>query len=344
MRYSPHAATAGAALLLVLGAPTALAERAAGPVPVSQCASGNLVAEVTPAGAQGTTFTGTYLGDSLVIFGDQDALSTAWSVDRVYAGDAVPADLVFSTPACGWTNLTPGVRYLFSTAATDIAWPADGQPSVTDSLAWELLDEGAVRLAPFDTYDPADYDSSELRVIVNLEDALNAVAPDAGEGRAPAAALHPAFACSDTPALGDFTLSDARGTTFVGTYLGDERLPGGSMVDTRVIWSVERVYDGGPLPEILTLRSQGCAPVTLKPGRRYLFSTSHPLGPGAWDSVAWRLGKGDRVRAARFRSLLPESYPQEARAIKTFAEALAAVAPDAGDGETPLRSGDRTPG
>jgi hypothetical protein len=97
---------------------------------------------------------------------------------------------------------------------------------------------------------------------------------------------------------------------------------------------------------VLSLRSQGCASVTLKPGDRYLFSTADPLGPGAWNSVAWRLGKGDRVHPARFRSLPagPEFYPQVARAIKSFDEALAAVAPDAVEGETPMRSGDRTPG
>ncbi len=346
MRYPLRAAAAGATLLLILGASPTLAEREVGPTMTDACPASDPVAGMTPTDAQGTTFTGTYLGDSLpVFFGDHDGLDVAWYVDRVYAGDAIPEDLVFATPACGWTNLTPGVRYLFSTAMTDFAWPGDGRPSVTDSLAWELLDGGAARLAPFDTYDINDYDSPELHAIVTLGDALAAVAPDAGEGRAPTAAIHPLFACSDTPSLADFTLSDTQGTTFVGTYLGDERLPGGPMGDdTRIVWSVERVYAGGPLPEVLALRSRGCAPVTLKPGRRYLFSTADVLGPGAWDSVAWRLGKGDRVHPAPFRDSLPELYLQEARAIKTFDEALAAVSPDAGEGQTPLRSGDRTPG
>jgi hypothetical protein len=310
------------------------------------CPDGDLVAGMTPTDAQGTTFTGTYLGDSLgTEFGDREALSVEWSVDRVYAGDPLPEELVFTTPACGWTNLTPGVRYLFSTAATDFAWPGGGQPSVNDSLAWELLDVGAARLAPFDTYAPADYLSPELRAIATVQDALTAVAPEADGGRAPTAAFHPIFACSDTPTPADFTLADARGTTFVGMYLGDERLPGGPMGDdSRIIWSVERVYAGGPLPEVLALRSRACAPVTLKPGRRYLFSTADPLGSDASDSVAWRLGEGEGVHPALFGGSLPESYPQAARAIKTFDEALAAVAPDAGAGETPLRSGDRTPG
>lgn len=344
MSHPRQAVAVGAAALLILAPATALAEREPGPVPASECATGVLLAGLTPADARGTTFTGTYLGDSLGV-GDQGSLSVQWSVDRVYAGDALPEDLVFTTPACAWTNLTPGVRYLFSTAATDFAWPGDGRPSPTDSVAWELLDGGAVRLAPFDTYEVDDYDSQELRTIVTLDDVLAAVAPDAGEGRAPAAATQPLFACSDTPSPADFTFSDARGTTFVGTYLGDERLPGGPLgADTRVVWSVERVYAGGPLPEVLALRSRSCAPVTLKPGRRYLFSTADAFGPGAWDSVAWRLGKGDRVGPARFLSLLPGSYPQVARAIKTFDEALAAVAPGAGEGESPRRSGDRTPG
>jgi len=345
MRYSPHAIAAGAALLLVLGASTAVAEREVGPPATATCPAGDLVAGMTLADAAGTTFTGTYLGDSLPVFGDHDGLDVAWSVDRVYAGEAVPEDLVFATPACGWTNLTPGVRYLFSTATTDFARPGQGRPSVADSLAWEVLDSGAVRLAPFDTYHVDDYDSPDIHAISTLEEALAILAPDAGEGRAPAAALKPLFACSDTPAPADFTLSDTQGTTFVGTYLGDEPLPGGPLgADIRIIWSVERVYAGGPLPEILTLRSRHCAPVTLKPGRRYLFSTADALGPGTWDSVAWRLGKKDRVKPAPFRSSLPELYPQAARAITTFDEALDAVAPNAGGGETPLRAGDRTPG
>ncbi len=341
-----RAAAAGAALLLILTPSAARAERDAGPVPARACPAGDLVAGMTLADAAGTTFTGTYLGDSLpVFFGHHDGLDVAWSVDRVYAGDAVPEDLVFATPACGWTNLTPGMRYLFSTAATDFAWPGQGRPSVDDSLAWEVLEGGAVRLAPFDTYHVDDYDSPDLRAIATLEEALAVLAPDAGAGRTPVAALHPLFACSDTPAPADFALSDAQGTTFVGTYLGDESLPGGPLgADTRIIWSVERVYAGGPLPEVLTLRSRGCAPVTLEPGRRYLFSTANAPGPGAWDLLAWRLGQEDRVKPAPFLSLLPEAYPQEARAIKTFDEALAAVAPGAGEGETPLRSGDRTPG
>ena len=98
---------------------------------------------------------------------------------------------------------------------------------------------------------------------------------------------------------------------------------------------------------ILSFRSDGCTPLTLKPGRRYLFSTADPLHPAASGSVAWRLTKGDGVRLARFRSLpapLTDWYRPQVLAIKSFARALSAVAPDAGAGETPVRSGDRTPG
>ena len=252
MRGTPRAAVAGVALLLVLGTPAALAEREAGSVANGACRTGDLVADVLPADAQGTTFTGTYLGDAIGGIGDRHGMIVAWSVDRVYAGDGVPEDLVFSTSACVWTNLTPGVRYLFSTAVTDLEWLSDGagQPSVTDSLAWELLGEGAVRLAPFDTYDRSDYGSDELRAIATLDDALTVVAPEAGKGRPPAAATDPGFGCTAGNPVDGFLPTDARGTAFVGRYLGDERLPGGPMVaDTRVVWSVERVYAGGPLPE-----------------------------------------------------------------------------------------------
>jgi hypothetical protein len=92
-------------------------------------------------------------------------------------------------------------------------------------------------------------------------------------------------------------------------------------------WRRHSCSSVGPLPEVLGLCSRGCAPATLKPGRRYLCSSADALGSGAWDSLAWRLGKGDLVHPARFHSLLPESYPQAPRAIRTFDEALAAVAP-----------------
>lgn len=349
MRGTPRAAVAGVALLLILGSSTTLAEREPGPI-AGACPTDDLVAGVTPADAQGTTFTGTYLGDAVGGIGDRHGMTVAWSVDRVYAGDGVPEDLVFSTPACAWTNLTPGVRYLFSTAVTDLERLSDGagQPSVTDSLAWELRGGGAIKLAPFDTYDASDYVSAELAAITVFEEALAAVAPGASAGSDPLPRTDPGFGCTAGNPVAYFTLPDARGTTFVGRYLGDERLPGGPMVaDTRVVWSVERVYAGGPLPEILSLRSDGCTPLTLKPGRRYLFSTADPLHPAAFDSVAWRLTKDDGVRLARYRSLpapLTDWYRSEVRAIKTFDEALSAVAPDAGAGETPVRSGDRTPG
>ncbi|MGD8486212.1 MAG: hypothetical protein PVG27_08195 [Chloroflexota bacterium] len=294
-----------------------------------------------PPDAQGTTFVGTYLGDAASGSGP---MISSWAVERVYAGGPLPRDLVFQTPACGWTNLTPGVRYLFSTAVTDLEWtsPDAGQPSVADSLAWELLPGDAVRLAPFDTYVASDYPSDELHAITTFEDALWSVAPDAGDGSAPDAPLDPAFGC---PASW-FTASpeDARGTTFVGVYVGDQGLPGPNKGDVRTFWALERVYAGGPLPEVLTMRSDGCGPTTLEAGRRYLFSTADPLTPAAWNSLAWELLADDTARLAPFGRLTEDEYPSAARALASFDAALSSVAPGAGGGEVPLRAADRTPG
>ena len=132
----------------------------------------------------------------------------------------------------------------------------------------------------------------------------------------------------------------------MGTYIGDEALRGGPNIDDmRTYWSVEAVYAGGTLPEVLTMRSNGCLPVTLKAGQRYLFSTSAPLTPAWGNSLAWKIKKDGRVRLAAFDGTKPKDfYPESTRSIRSFEEALAAVAPDADASETPMRSGDRTPG
>lgn len=336
--------------LLLVSTTTALAAREPGPASGDACPADDLVAGVTPADAMGTTFVGTYVGDSLAGGRSEEGvlhMLSFWAVEQVYAGGPLPADLVVQTPECAWANLTPGVRYLFSTAATDPSFaertPGEevGRPSVADSLAWELLADGAVRLAPFDTYAVEDY-GEDVRSIETFEAALAAVAPGAGKGEEPAAPIDMGFGClaAVQPPLPD----GARGTTFRARYIGHERLPSGGVDDLRVHWSVERVYAGGPLPEILTLRSDGCIPVRLTPGARYLFSTSDLAQPGADDSLAWRLERDGGVRLARFDDITADLYPQEVRQIRSLDAALEAVAPGAGEGETPLRSADRTPG
>jgi hypothetical protein len=337
-------------LVLATGA-SVLAEREPGITSPDPCPAENLVADVTPADATGTTFVGTYAGDTTTDRG----MTVFWSVERVYAGEGITDDLFFTTPRCEWANLTPGVRYLFSTAATAFD-PSDGaadRPGVTDSLAWEIRAGSEVRLAPFDTYEVDDYGSQELLAITTLEDALSAVAPDAGEGEEPGQ-LDADFGCAEAP--GTIGLDDVRGTTFVGTYLGHERLRSHAPGNLRVVWSVERVYAGGPLPEVLVLRSDACQSVSLPAGQRYLFSSADIVAPGRPGSAAWRLRREGRVRLVPLGNedleSLPEtatrasldSYEADVRAIRTFEEALEALAPGAGEGELPIRSADRTPG
>jgi hypothetical protein len=200
----------------------------------------------------------------------------------------------------------------------------------------------AVQLAPFGTYAVEDYGSDELRAIATFDAALEAVAPGAGDGEEPEPGQFIDEGCEAMNPVAEMTPDDARGTTFVGTYIAEERLSSPQLQDRRVYWSVERVYAGGPLPEILTVRTTACTGPELIPGVRYLFSTAAISRPDQRDSIAWRLLKEDRVRIAPFGSPV-DNYPDELE-YRTFQEALAAVAPDAGEGETPIRAADRLPG
>jgi hypothetical protein len=112
----------------------------------------------------------------------------------------------------------------------------------------------------------------------------------------------------------------------------------------RTFWALERVYAGGPLPEVLTMRSAGCAPTRLEAGHRYLFSTADLLVPTTLDSLAWELEDDGGVQLAPFGSLEADDYPAAVRALTSLEDALAAVAPEASTGEVPQRAGDRTPG
>ena len=344
MRFHPLVLAAATAVLVAAGALTTTAQSDLESASRSECERVGRVAHVIPDDVRGTTFTGTYEGDSIGGVGDDHAMITLWSVERVYAGGPLPETLTFQTPACSWVNLTPGTRYLFSTAVTDLGGHelATGTPSVADSLAWELLADGAVRLAPFDTYGVTDHDSEELAVIKTFDDALWSVAPDAGEGAVPESGSTAASDCTSI----DFTASPerARGTSFVGRYIGDEALPGPGEGDARTYWSLERVYAGGPLPELLTLRSNHCDAVILEPGQRYLFSTSDPLAPDWGNSLAWALADDGHAHLAPFAGTDEDWYTSSATAPTTLERVIALVAPEATDGAAPLRAAGRTPG
>ncbi len=344
--------------ILILGtvlAQPVLAEREPGVTAAEACPSLDLASEVSLTAVQGTTFTGTYLGDlGAGSLADSSPMRTFWDVDRVYAGGLLPKDLQFTTPQCSWTNLTPGVRYLFSTAATGIAQGSDqgtdppAEPTVTDSLAWELRQDGTVELAPFDTYSTDDY-SAEVQSVATFEEALAAVTPGAADGTEPAAPAPVEIGCTTPP---NPTFDDVQGTTFLGRYIGEEKLDAGSgLPDRRVYWSVERVYAGAPLPEILTLRTGACGPVTLKKDKHYIFTTSNINGPSISDSMAWQVRKNGRTKARPFSPIDMKFYRdispnvrKEMRQMKTVDEVLAAVAPGAGEGKVPVRATDRSPG
>lgn len=211
---------------------------------------------------------------------------------------------------------------------------------MTDSLAWRLLDFETVELAPFDTYSVSDYGSEAIRAIAMLDEALAVVAPGSGAGEE-AGMIDIDFGCIDEAER--VGLDDARGVTFVGSYVGDAGLPSWDVNNRRVVWMLERVYAGGPLPEVLTFRSDACLPATLKPGR-YLFSTSDIVAPGQPNSVAWRLGDQGGIRLAGFGDTGRAPYRADVKAIKTLDDAVEALAPGAGEGEPPMRGSDRTPG
>jgi hypothetical protein len=344
MRLHSLALAFAVAFVIVAGAQATRAQSGIEPTPSSVCDRQGLLADVIPEHVRGTTFVGTYEGDALGGVGDAHALTTLWSVERVYAGGALPQQLAFQTPACGWVNLTPGTRYLFSTAATGLGGTALAAktPSVTDSLAWELLSGGGVRLAPFDTYLSADYHSEELAVIETFTDALWSVAPDAGDGWAPASGATEVLSCIDIEFMA--APEQTRGTTFIGRYDGDEALPGPGQGDVRTFWTVERVFAGGSLPELLTMRSSGCDPVVLEPDRRYLFSTADALAPAWGNSLAWSLADDGGAHLAPFVGTSEDWYASAGAEPADVEEVLALVAPDAGEGVAPLRSASLTPG
>lgn len=333
-------ATGTGVVLAALVSLTSLAAEAPAPADDADCEPADLSA-ILPAQVGSVTFIGTYLGDARLDSSDRSLLHS-WSVDMVYAGTHIPADLVFRSPACEWTNLTPGVRYLFSTASESpsIALPNSTAPTALDSLAWQIVDEERVRLAPFDSYESSDYDPT-VAAIETLSDAI--VAVGAGEPAPPSPAESFGFGC--TARIGPDQVADAMGTAFIGRYVGQERLPSGNVEvdDRRVSWSVQRVLADRPLEEVLTMRSPGCLPVGLEPGKRYLFSTASIASPSISNSLAWRIKPDGAVAFAPFTGTDARDYPEEVRGLKTVEAVTETLGLEDMKEELPLRAGDRTP-
>jgi hypothetical protein len=100
-----------------------------------------------PQDARGTTFVGTVTG--LDKGGDTNAYS--WKVERVYAGDLAPGPLArwgYGAPGCHPIVLHRGTRYLISSG-----YPL-GEGGAFSTVAYEMLGDGAVRLASFGREQP----------------------------------------------------------------------------------------------------------------------------------------------------------------------------------------------
>lgn len=121
------------------------------------------------------------------------------------------------------------------------------------------------------------------------------------------------------------SLDRARGTTFVGVFEGATADEEGNVT---FHWTVERVYAGplnpGPLDGWGI--GYGCHPTKYREGTRYLVSSRFPGGADAFDTVAYELLGGGRVRIAPFpeqpRSSAPRVYH-----VDTLREALRLLVP-----------------
>ena len=122
-------------------------------------------------------------------------------------------------------------------------------------------------------------------------------------------------------------VSDARGTTFLGTYLGtDDRDP------PRERWRVHETYSGGPPHGSAAYVQSVCVPIPMEAGGTYLFSTSvgtgsrHPVG--VEDAVAWQVGEDGTAQL-----IVPplgdpaDYYPEVVLAVRTLSEGIGLLAP-----------------
>lgn len=126
---------------------------------------------------------------------------------------------------------------------------------------------------------------------------------------------------------------EVQGTTFVGTVQAFEVIS--ARAGAEVTWTIGRVYSGGPLPEDLTFTTDPCYAAYVLPGAEYLFSTSDIAEPQTGNSVAWTIGADGGIKHWGWASEKPSNFPSGIRDIESFADALEAVAPGAGEGLPP---------
>jgi hypothetical protein len=133
---------------------------------------------------------------------------------------------------------------------------------------------------------------------------------------------------------------EARGTTFVGVVTGLAR----DDETNAYAWRVEEVHAGDVVPGRLArwgYGPQGCHPIVVRPGTRYLVSSGHPSGAGgAATTVAYELLGAGRVRLSSFGTEQPASSAPRVYRVDTLAEALALLVPElpATDASPPGRS------
>ncbi len=123
------------------------------------------------------------------------------------------------------------------------------------------------------------------------------------------------------------SLDRARGTTFVGVFEGAtaNEEDGNSTFH----WTVERVHAGplnaGPLDGWGI--GYGCHATGYREGRRYLVSSRYPGGASAFDTVAYELLGGGRVRLAPFPEQPRRTAPRVYRQVDTLRGALDLLVP-----------------
>ena len=122
------------------------------------------------------------------------------------------------------------------------------------------------------------------------------------------------------------SLDRARGTMFIGIYEGATPKEGGS---TTSHWTVKRVHAGPLQPGPLDGWGigYGCHATGYREGTRYLVSSRFAGGGDAFDTVAYELLGGGRVRLAPFPEQPRRTAPRVYRQVHTLREALDLLVP-----------------
>jgi len=131
------------------------------------------------------------------------------------------------------------------------------------------------------------------------------------------------------------SLDRARGTTFMGVFEGVTTT--NEEGDETFHWTVERVYAGPLTPGALDgwgIGKPSCHPTKYREGTRYLVSSRFPGGADAFDTVAYEVLGGGRVRIASF-PMQPRSSALRIYHVDTLKEALRLLVP----GRPPKASG-----